>query len=198
MLAKLSDLTRYFYMPSKGITLTVSTATSGDTISTADALRYLQDAEAKVARVLGDIPWDFTRLAADYTADAVEITVDKIDTDNWTPIGYIYFNGTNVQYTAVTTTKFTGLSADYTIPAAPVGTFVISGSGMPGNIGLDLMKNYESELYARLDIICKECAYNIWVTRFPADDLPKPINEWKKEVDRYLASKQSGNAWLHL
>jgi hypothetical protein len=199
MLATIADLTRYLYLPSKEITLTIAGATtSGENISLADGQRYLQDAEARVVRAVGDIPWNYTRIATAYAADAVSLTVDKIDLDDWLASGNIYFSGSNVTYTGRTTTGFTGLSSDYTIPASPIGTFVIDGAIVDGRTGLGYLKNYEAELYRRLEIICKEAAYNIWIMRFPADAMPKVIDDWKQEVNRYIAAATSGNAWLHL
>ena len=198
MLATTTDLTRYLYLPSKGITLSITgSTTSGDTISTADGQKYLLDAEAKVSRVFGDVPFIYTRVSSAYTADATSISVDKIDTDDWPGTGYIYFNGMNVAYTGLTTTTFTGLSSSYTIPAAPVGAFVIEGSG-DELTGWDDNKRYEAEMYFKLELICKEAAYNIWVSRFPADDLPKIIDDWRNDVLRALAQRSSGMGYVRL
>lgn len=197
MLAVTADLTRYLDMPSKGITLSITgSTTSGDTISTADGQRYLQDAEARIARILGDIPLVYTRLSTALAAAGTSLAVDTIATANWYSAGYVYFNGVNVAYTGITTTSFTGLTSDFAIPASPIGTFVIQSESEQYNVGLDISKGYESELYHRLDLICKEAAYNIWVTRFPADAMPKVIDDWKKTVDRELARKASGQIWV--
>ena len=196
MIAKTADLTRYLYIPAKGVTLTITgDTTAGDTISSADALRYLQDAEAKISRILGDVPYVFTRIATAYTADAVAVVTDKINTDDWSASGYLFFSGVNMAYTGVATTGFSGLSSSYSIPASPVGTFIIEGIG-DFVVGNDEAKGYESELYRRLELICKEAAYNIWVTRFSADELPKMIDEWKEDVDRTLSRKSCGMGYV--
>lgn len=195
MLAAYTDLTRYMYMPSKGITITISgDTTSGDTLSTGDARRYLQDAEARVAAVLGDVPVVYTRISTAYSTGTT-VTVDTMDTDDWNSTGYIYFSGRNVAYTGITTTSFTGCSCDYGIPASPVGTFVIQADEA-GLVGYDELKGYEAELYRRLEVICQLAAYNIWVTRFPADELPKVITDWKRDAERYLAKKGSGTGYV--
>jgi hypothetical protein len=192
MIATLTDLSRFLYLPSKQIALAISgSTTSGDTISTADGQRYLQDAEAKIVRILGDVPFIYTRIKTAYTADATSVATDKINTDDWQESGFIFFNGMNVAYTGRTADGFSGLSSDYTIQAAPVGTFIISGADA-GLVGFDEEKGYEAELYRLLEMICKEAAYNIWITRFPADDMPKVIGDWKKDVDRYLSAKSAG------
>jgi hypothetical protein len=197
MLAVIADLTRYLYMPSKGITMSITGATtSGDVISTADGQRYLQDAEAKIARVMGDVPLLYTRLSAALAAAGTSISVDTIDTDDWYSTGYLWLNGVNVAYTGATATSFTGLTSDEAIPAAPIGTFVIQSESIQYPIGQNEYKGYESEMYHRLDLICKEAGYNIWVTRFPADAMPKMIDDWKKTVDRELARKASGQIWV--
>lgn len=195
MIAKTTDLTRYMYLPAKGITIAISgSTTSGDTLSTGDALRYLQDAEARVARILGDVPEVYTRLATAYSSGTT-IVPDTIVVADWDSAGYIYMSGLVIAYTGTTTASFTGCTCSYGIPVSPVGTFIIQAyeSEFYGN---EDAKGLEAELYYRLDLICKLAAYEIWVTRFPADDMPKVIDEWKKGAERELARKASGSGYV--
>ena len=198
MLCKTSDLTPYLYMPSKGITLAISSdATSKANISTGDAQMQLLKSEAKINQAFGEVQLQFTRILRAVTAGETNIKVDTIDLTNWDANGAIYFAGQLATYTGIAIDSFTGLLSSplVGVPAAPIGAFVIAAGNTDAT---DYYQRQEAILYRRIELIAKDAAYELWKGRFPADDTPNVTKEWRVEVDRAITAAQNGTTYANL
>ena len=198
MLCKTSDLTPYLYMPSKGITLAISSdATSKANISTGDAQMQLLKSEAKINQAFGEIEILFTRVATAVTAGATAIVTDTIDKAYWDAAGAIYYAGQLASYTEIKTIGFSALVAvpAVGIPAAPVGAVVIAAVN---DSETDIYQRQEAAIYRRIELIAKDAAYELWKGRFPADDTPNVTKEWRVEVDRAITAAQNGTTYANL
>jgi len=198
MIAKTSDLAPYLAFHSKGVTLAITdAATSKANVSTGDALLQLLKSEAKINQAFGEVALMFTRIATAVTAGAAAIVTDTIDIADWDAAGAVYFSGALATYTGITITGFTGLVSNPAVgvPAAPVGAFVLPSVN---DDATDYYQRQEALLYRRLDLICKDAAYELWKYRFPADDSPQPIREWRAEVERAVTAAKNGNAFVSL